>query len=111
MAAQQQTRKPTVAERSKAAASAKKVIARNRKAFHDYSIEDTFEYLAFTDPEDTEWNHKLLGEWAYEQFELLPKEGDFFDYHGLRFTISSMKNHRILKLTVRRVPEGGDGRE
>lgn len=43
MAAQQQTRKPTVAERSKAAASAKKVIARNRKAFHDYSIEDTFE--------------------------------------------------------------------
>jgi CBS domain containing-hemolysin-like protein len=75
------------------------------------SIEDTFEYLAFTDPEDTEWNHKLLGEWAYEQFELLPKEGDFFDYHGLRFTISSMKNHRILKLTVRRVPEGGDGRE
>ena len=43
MPAQQQTRKPTAAERSKAAASAKKVIARNRKAFHDYSIEDTFE--------------------------------------------------------------------
>lgn len=43
MAVQQQTRKPTVAERAKAEAGAKKVIARNRKAYHDYSIEDTFE--------------------------------------------------------------------
>ncbi|MDX5399450.1 MAG: SsrA-binding protein, partial [Actinomycetes bacterium] len=43
MAAHQQMKKPTAAERAKAAASAKKVIARNKKAFHDYAIEDTFE--------------------------------------------------------------------
>lgn len=43
MAVQQKAKKPTVAERAKAAANAKKVIARNKKAFHDYSIEETFE--------------------------------------------------------------------
>ncbi len=36
-------RKPTAAERAKAAADAKKVIARNKKALHDYSIEEVFE--------------------------------------------------------------------
>lgn len=35
--------KPTVAERAKAASDAKKVIARNKKALHDFSIEDRFE--------------------------------------------------------------------
>lgn len=35
--------KPTLAQRAKAAADAKKVIARNKKARHDYLIEDTFE--------------------------------------------------------------------
>ncbi|HHW84541.1 MAG TPA: SsrA-binding protein SmpB [Actinomycetales bacterium] len=35
--------KPTAAERAKAAANAKKVVARNRKAFHEYSIEEKFE--------------------------------------------------------------------
>lgn len=43
MAVPHQVRKPTAAERAKASASAKKVIARNKKAFHDYTIEDTFE--------------------------------------------------------------------
>lgn len=35
--------KPTAAERAKAASDAKKMIARNKKAFHDYNIEDRFE--------------------------------------------------------------------
>ncbi|HZK05810.1 MAG TPA: SsrA-binding protein SmpB [Actinomycetaceae bacterium] len=35
--------KPTQAERAKAASDAKKVIARNKKALHDYSVEETFE--------------------------------------------------------------------
>lgn len=35
--------KPTAAERSKAASDAKKMIARNKKALHDYNIEDRFE--------------------------------------------------------------------
>lgn len=35
--------KPTEAERRKAASDEKKVIARNRRAHHDYEIEDTLE--------------------------------------------------------------------
>lgn len=66
----------------------------------DAAMEDVFEYLDFTDPDDIEWNHKLIGEWAYEQFDLLPKEGDSFLYHGASFVISSMKNHRIITLTA-----------
>ncbi|MGE4352987.1 MAG: hemolysin family protein [Oscillospiraceae bacterium] len=64
------------------------------------SIEETFEYLNFEDPDDIEWNHKLLGEWAYEQFDLLPREGDSFIYHNVRFVISEMHSHRIMKLTA-----------
>ena len=36
-------RKPTAAERAKAASDAKKVVARNKKARHDYHIDDTLE--------------------------------------------------------------------
>ncbi|MBV7363532.1 SsrA-binding protein SmpB [Actinomycetaceae bacterium TAE3-ERU4] len=35
--------KPTAAEKAKAAADAHKTIARNKKALHDYHIEDSFE--------------------------------------------------------------------
>lgn len=35
--------KPTLAERSKAAADAYSVIARNKKALHEYSIDESFE--------------------------------------------------------------------
>ncbi|UNX54143.1 SsrA-binding protein SmpB [Georgenia sp. TF02-10] len=46
------TQKPTAAQRAKAAADAKKVVARNRKARHDYHIDDTFEAgLALTGTE------------------------------------------------------------
>ena len=39
--------KPTESERRKAASDAKKTIARNKKARHDYLIEDTWEAGAF----------------------------------------------------------------
>lgn len=35
--------KPTAAERAKAASDAKKMIARNKKALHEYAIEERFE--------------------------------------------------------------------
>lgn len=35
--------KPTAAQKAKEASDAKKVVARNRKAFHDYLIEERFE--------------------------------------------------------------------
>ena len=43
MAGKNEQKRPSIAERNKAAADAKKVIARNKKAFHDYAIDETFE--------------------------------------------------------------------
>ncbi len=46
--------KPTDGQRAKAASDAKKTIARNKKARHDYTIEDTWEAgLALMGTEDT----------------------------------------------------------
>ncbi len=77
----------------------------------ELDIEEAFELLGYDDPEDNDWEHKLLGEWAYEQFELLPTEGDSFRYHELEITITGMHMHRITKLTFRILPaeqeEGG----
>jgi CBS domain containing-hemolysin-like protein len=78
----------------------------------ELDIEEAFEQMEYDDPEDTDWEHKLLGEWAYEQFELLPHEGDKFRYHNLEVTISGMEHNRITRLTARILPaeteEGGD---
>ena len=73
-------------------------------------VEDAFELLDFEDPDDYDFGYKLLGEWAYEQFDHLPSEGDSFSYNGLKLTISSMRQHRIVKLTACLLPasEGGE---
>lgn len=67
----------------------------------ELDIEGAFEMFDYEDPEDRDWEHKLLSEWAYEQFELLPREGDSFRYHDLEITISGMHQHRITRLTFR----------
>ncbi len=78
----------------------------------ELDMEEAFELLDYDDPEDTDWEHKLLGEWAYEKFELLPRPGDSFRYHELEITVTGMSQHRITKLTFRILPEeakeGGD---
>ena len=70
-------------------------------------IEEAFALMDYEDPEDRDWNHKLLGQWAYEAFESIPREGDSFDYHDLHLVISKMRQHRIIKLRASR--SGGDG--
>lgn len=67
----------------------------------ELDIEEAFALLDYDDPEGADWGHKLLGEWAYEQFELLPKEGDSFRYHDIEAAVSGMHLHRITKLTLR----------
>ena len=74
-------------------------------------IEDAFDFMDYEDPDDFDFEHKLLGEWTYEQFELLPAEGDSFDYNGLRVTVEKIDGRRILKLRIERVPETADGEE
>ncbi len=69
-------------------------------------VAEAFELLGFEDPEDDEeLIHKSLSEWTLEQFELMPAQRDKFTYHGLEFTISDVRQHRIRKLTVRPVTE------
>jgi len=76
----------------------------------EMAVSDVFELLEFDDPEqDDEFTNKLLGEWAYEQFDTIPRVGASFEYHGLCVTVSEMEHNRILRLTVFFVPQGGDG--
>ena len=78
----------------------------------EVDIEDAFDFMDYEDPDEFDFEHKLLGEWTYEQFELLPEEGDSFDYNGLRVTVETLEHRRIRKLRIRRIApetEGGEG--
>ena len=69
-------------------------------------IEDAFAFMDYEDPDETDFDHKLLGEWVYEQFEAIPREGDSFSYNGLRVTVEKVQQRRIMKLRIQRLPEG-----
>ncbi len=71
----------------------------------ELDMEDLFDLLDYEDPEDREWNHKLLSEWVYEQFDTLPRPGDSFTWHRLRVTVQEMRGRRLLKLHVQLLPE------
>ncbi len=71
-------------------------------------IEDAFEFMDYEDPDDFDFEHKLLGEWAYEQFDLIPGEGESFEYNGLTVTVLQASNRRIMKLNIR-LPENKEG--
>ncbi len=73
-------------------------------------VETAFEFMDYEDPDKFDFEHKLLGEWTYEQFDSLPAEGDSFTYNGLRVTVEKLDQRRILTLRIRRddAPEGGE---
>ena len=71
----------------------------------DMDMEDLFEKLDYPDPENTDWDHKPLGEWVYEQFGMIPREGETFTWHRLRITVASIQRRRLLKLRVALLPE------
>ena len=70
----------------------------------ELSIEDSFELMGYDDPDDFDFEHKLLGEWVYEHFDFIPREGDKFEYNGLLFTVSQMCHNRIVKLNAAPLP-------
>ena len=78
----------------------------------EVDIEDAFQFMDYEDPDEFDFEHKLLGEWTYEQFDRLPETGDSFTYNGLRITVQSVEHRRILKLRIERASEdaqeGGD---
>ena len=63
-------------------------------------------YIAL--PDDDEFTNKLLGEWAYEQFDAIPSVGDSFEYENVGVTVSEMRNNRILRLRVCLTDKGGE---
>ena len=72
-------------------------------------VEELLETLDVTDPEDTEWEHKPLSEWVYEHFDLIPAEGDSFEWNGLRVTVTGLLGRRIRTVRVEKIApaEGG----
>lgn len=72
----------------------------------DMIVSDVFALLEL-DCDDDEFENKLLGEWAYEQFAAIPRAGDGFTGSGLAVTVTEMDHNRILRLNVHR-SEGGD---
>ena len=78
----------------------------------DLSVEEAFELVEFEDPEDFDFEHQIIGEWACEQFEHLPREGEEFTYNGLRVRVAAKKRNRIVQLRffppVAEAEEGGE---
>ena len=78
----------------------------------DTDMEDLFDELDYPDPENTDWEHKPVGEWVYEQFDMIPSQGESFTWHRLRVTVAAIDHRRIRKLRItllpEETPEGGD---
>ena len=71
----------------------------------ELTMEDVFEVLDFDDPDDVDFEHKLIGEWVFEHFDSIPNEGGSFVYNGLEISVLEMKHNRIVKLLARILPE------
>ena len=75
-------------------------------------VEDAFEFMDYEDPEEFDFERKLLGEWAYEEFDFIPSEGESFVYGALRVIVEQTVSHRIMTLRIEPAaaaePEGGD---
>ena len=78
----------------------------------DETVSDVFDQLGYEDPEnDEELVNTLMGEWAYEKFDTIPKPGDSFRYHQVLVTVKDMNHNRIMKLTVTLLPAEEEGGE
>lgn len=72
----------------------------------EVDIEDAFAFMDYEDPDGFDFEHKLLGEWTYEQFDLLPAQGDSFTYNGLLVTVAELEQRRIRKLLIAPISGG-----
>ena len=76
------------------------------------SVGETWEKLGL-DLKDLpdDWEYKLMGEWAYEQFDRIPSTRESFSYGRLSVTVSEMRQNRIVKLICRVLPEPAPAEE
>ena len=81
---------------------------------HVGDVLDELEIEYDNDDEAEDIEKKLMSELAYENFTSIPKPGDSFEYKGLLITIMNMKQNRITRLKVTKLPEseekGGDAK-
>lgn len=66
----------------------------------DMNIDDFFEEVDFSKPEDFSCEYSTMGGWAIEMLESDPHVGDSFRYENLFVIISAMSAERVIKLTV-----------
>ena len=69
------------------------------------TLADVFDAIGFEDPDedDKDTANLLLGEWVYEHFSTIPKEGDSFDYYSLKVTVNEMEHNRILNVRIEKI--------
>jgi CBS domain containing-hemolysin-like protein len=66
----------------------------------EMDIEDFFEEVDFTKPEDFSCEYSTVGGWAIEMLDSDPHIGDSFRYENMFVIISEMDGERVIKLTV-----------
>lgn len=66
----------------------------------DMNIDDFFEEIEFTKPEDFTCEYSTIGGWAIEMLEADPHVGDNFKYENIFVIVASMDEERVTKLTV-----------
>ena len=66
----------------------------------DMNIDDFFEEVDFTKPEDFSCEYTTMGGWAIEMLDSDPHVGDSFRYENLFVIVAQMQNECVTKLTV-----------
>lgn len=66
----------------------------------EMDIDDFFEEVDFTKPEDFSCEYSTMGGWAIEMLDSDPHVGDSFKYENIFVIISEMDGERVIKLTV-----------
>ena len=78
----------------------------------EMSLGETLERLGLDTRElPDEDEYKLMGEWAYEQFDRIPSTRESFTWNRLSVTVGEMRQNRIVKLICRVLPEPDAGKE
>lgn len=66
----------------------------------DMNIDDFFEEVEFTKPEDFSCEYTTMGGWAIEMLDADPHVGDSFRYENIFVIVANMDEERVTKLTI-----------
>ena len=77
----------------------------------DMNIDDFFEEIEFTKPEDFSCEYSTMGGWAIQMLEADPHIGDSFKYENIFVIVANMDEERVTKLTVLVEPKSDEEEE